>query len=116
MFECEKTCFECIHSSIDPGYPGSFDPRYGGDPPVAAEAFCQHTLAYKSQTEDMTVGDGEAKDCPHFHEKIVKCAVCDEYVLISEIAESSYGAPCCSENCYKTQMKKENRFESIGVI
>jgi len=109
--EYQKTCFDCKHSSIDPGHPGSFDPRFGGDPPLTPEANCIHTLAYKTQTDDMIVGDGEAKYCPHFHERIIKCVVCGNYMLITERLESSYGGACCSVKCYDIELEKEGWLE-----
>lgn len=107
----KKTCFDCKNSEIDPGYSGSFDPRYGGDPPVAAEANCQHPQS--DQTDDMIYGESSVDECPFFDEKIFECVVCGEKALITERQESPYGGCCCSDKCYDIQTKKEGFYNEI---
>lgn len=94
-----KTCFMCKNADVDPGHPGSFDPRVGGEPPEPAFAECTVDPDEELQSDDMAFGDADCSNCPKFQERVESCVVCGKKVLISEVVETLYGGLCCSVSC-----------------
>lgn len=106
----ERTCFDCVHSLIDPGcYPSRHDPGY------AASADC----GLIENNDDQALQDWfdsleeiSPKHCEHFQPRMTgKCSICGTFVK-SPKSESVWqidGSHQCSEVCHKEAVE---RFES----